>query len=89
MQLEIWTTEKRNVRHGNVLDVDLKITKLKIFRSHQKKIRNEKIKYVLMKKVIVHATTSIIIVAKRYFRLWHTCLLITNVLVETLVTVHN
>ena len=41
------------------------------------------------KKVIVHSTTARITVTKGYMHLWHACLLMMNVLVENLVTVHN
>ena len=50
---------------------------------------NGKIKYVLMKKVIVHATTAKITATKRYMHLWHACLLMANVPVEILATVEN
>ena len=43
---------------------------MQIYRSHQKVTRNGKIKYVLMKKVIVHTTTEKITVTKRYMHLW-------------------
>ena len=46
IRLVIWTTDEQNVRLGKVLDVDLKITSLKIFQSHQKIKRSGKIKYV-------------------------------------------
>ena len=36
-----------------------------------------------MKKIIVHATKAITITTKGYIQLWHACLLMTNVLVET------
>ena len=60
--------EKLNVCLGNALDVDLKITLLKVFQS----------KYVLMKKVIMHATTEKMIVTTRHMRVWHECLAMTN-----------
>ena len=41
-------------------------------------IANFQSKYVLMKKVIVHATTAKIIVTARYMHLWHECLEMTN-----------
>ena len=50
MWLVIWTTDERNVRVRNVLDVDLKITLLKIFQSHQKRMINGESNYILMKK---------------------------------------
>ena len=52
-------------------------------------MRNSESKYVLMKKVIVHVTTEKIIVTVGYMHLWHAYLVMTNVLVEILVTVHN
>ena len=52
-------------------------------------MRNGESKYVLMKKVIVHVTTEKIIAIKRYLHIWHECLIMTNVLVEILVTVLN
>ena len=63
------TIDKWNVRLGNALDVDLKITLSQNFQ----------IKYVLMKKLIVHATMSKMIVIARYMHIWHECLAITNV----------
>ena len=46
-------------------------------------MRSTKRKCVLMKDVIVHrknnATTSKIIITKRYMYLWHVCLIMTNV----------
>ena len=44
--IDIW-----NVRLGNALYVDLKITLLKKFPSHQKIIRDGKVKYVFNEKV--------------------------------------
>ena len=58
------TIDERNGHLGNSLDVDLKITSLQNVQSHQKIIRNDESKYVLMKKVIVHATTAKITVTK-------------------------
>ena len=43
----------------------------------------------LIKKLIVHVTTAKIKVTKIYMHLWHACIVMTNVLVEILVTVHN
>ena len=40
-------------------------------------------------KVIMHATTAKITVTKKYMHLWHACLVMTNVLLEIFVTVHN
>ena len=51
-------TEIRNVL-VNAIDVDLKITWLQNVPSHQKIMRNYVSKYVLMKKIIVHATTVV------------------------------
>ena len=89
MRLVIRTTEKRNGHLENILDVDLKITQLLNFRSHQKIIRNSESKYFFMKKVIVHTTTVKITVTKRYMNLSHVCLVMTDILVEILVTVPN
>ena len=61
----------------------------KIPQSHQKITRNKESKYILMKKVIVHSETAKITVTKRYMHLWNACLVMRNVLVEILVTVHN
>ena len=61
----------------------------KNIRSHQKISRNGESKYGLMKKAIVNATTAKITMTKRYIHLWHICLVMTNVLVEILVTVSN
>ena len=60
--------DKWNVRLVNALDVDLKITWL----------QNVQSKYVLMKNIIMHATTAKIIVTARYMRLWHKCLATMN-----------
>ena len=89
VRLVIPTTDKRNGHPENVLDVDMKTTYLKMFQIHQKIIRNGENKTVLMKKVIVHATTAKITAAKRYMNLWHVFLVMTNVLVGISVTVHN
>ena len=43
----------------------------------------------LLKKIIVHAKTNKITVTKIYIHLWNICLVMTNVLVEILVTVCN
>ena len=58
MRFMFYLTGIWNVRLGSALDVDLKITWLQNVPSHQKIIRNVEGKYVLMKKVIVHATTA-------------------------------
>ena len=50
---------------------------------------NGKGKYVLMKKVIVHATTAKIKMTIRYTHLWHKCLEMTNAKVKSMVTVCN
>ena len=81
--------EKRNVRLGNTLDVDMKITKLQNVQSHQYITRNNESNYFLMKKVIVHATTAKITVTKIYMHLWHVCMAMTNVQIKKLVTVRN
>ena len=60
-------TEIRTVRLGNALDVDLKITLS----------QNVQSKYILMKKVILHATWAKIIVTARYMHLCHECLAMT------------
>ena len=70
---EIWT-----VRLGNALDVNLKFTLSQNVPSHQNIMRNGEIKYVFMKKVIVHATTAKITMAIRYTHLWHACLVTSN-----------
>ena len=89
MRLMLRTIDERNVRFGNALDVDLKITLSQNVQSHQKIMKNGEIKYILMKKVIVRATTEKITVTKRYMHLWHVCLAMKNVLVNILVTVRN
>ena len=78
-----------NLRLRNVLDVDLKIIELQNIRRHQMILRNGESKYVVMKKVIVNATTGEITLTKRYMHLWHVFLIMMNVIVETLVTVSN
>ena len=52
-------------------------------------MRNGESKNDLMKKLIVHATIAKITVNKIYMHLWHVFLVMTNVLVEILVTVSN
>ena len=81
---EIW-----NVRLRNDLDVDLNITLLQNVLSHQNIMRNGERKYVLMKKVIVHATTAKIKMTIRYRNLWHKCLAMTSAKVKSMVTVRN
>ena len=83
------TIDERNVRLVNALDVDLKITWLQNVQSHQKIMKNGDSKYVLMKKVIVHASTAKIAVTKRYMHLWHVYLAIAKVQVKIMVTVCN
>ena len=68
----------RNVHLGNALDVDLKIIWSQNVPSHQKIMKNGKSKYVLMKKVIVHAETAKIKMNIRYTHLWHECLVMTK-----------
>ena len=60
--------DKWIVRLGNSLDVDLRITLLQNVQSN----------YVLMKKVIVHATMAKILVTARYIHLWYECLATAN-----------
>ena len=55
-RLMLHSIDKWNVRLGNALDVDLNITWS----------QNVQSKYILMKKVIVHATTSKRTMIKRY-----------------------
>ena len=52
-------------------------------------MKNAKNKYVLMKKIIVHATTAKITVTKKYMHIWHVCMVMTNVQVRIIVTVCN
>ena len=82
-------TEIRNVRLGNVIYADLKITLLQNVPSHQKIMRNDASQYVLMKKLIVHATTAKMKMTIRYTHLWHEFLVMTNTKVKTMVTVYN
>ena len=70
--------DKWNVRLRNALDVDLNITWSQNVPSHQNITRNGESKYVLMKKVIVHATTAKITMTIRYTHLWQECLVLTN-----------
>ena len=81
--------ENLNIRLGNALDVDLNISLLQNFQSHQKIIKNGESNYVLIKKEIVHATTAKITVTKRYMHLSHVCLEMTNVQVKIMVAVRN
>ena len=83
------TIDVQNVPLGNALYVNMKIIWSQNFQSHKKRIKNCESKYVLMKKVIVHATTAKITVTKRYMHLWHECMKMANVLVKHLVTVCN
>ena len=87
------TKNVQKARLVNVLDTYLNIALLLNVWSHPKIIRNGKIKYVSVKEVIVHlrknVTTVIITTTKTYMHLWHVCLIMTNVLVEILVTAHN
>ena len=55
-------------------------TPRKYFRcgSENHMIENFQSKYVLMKKLTVHATTAKIIVTARYMHLWHECIAMTN-----------
>ena len=71
--------------HFILHDVYLKITWLQNIQSHQKIMRNGEIKYVIMKKLILHATPAIITVTKRYMHLWHVCLSMMNVQVKVMV----
>ena len=80
---------KWNVRLEKILDVYLKITRSQNVPSHQKIMKKGERKYVLMKKVIVHATTAKITMTRRYTHLWHECLAMTNVQVKIMVTVRN
>ena len=89
MRLVILKTDERNGHLENVLDVDLKITSLQNVQRNQNRTRNGIIKYFLMKKVIVYVTTAKKTENKIYMHLWHAYLVLTNVLVEILVTVHN
>ena len=82
-------TENRNIRLRNALDVDLKITLSQNVPSHQKIMRNGEGKYVLIKKVIVHAATAKIAMTIRYTHLWHECLAMKNAKVKRMVTVRN
>ena len=50
-------------------------------------MKNGKSKYVLIKRLIVHATTAKTTVTKRYMHLWHICLAMTNIQVEIMVIV--
>ena len=68
----------RNVRLVNALDVDLNITWSQNVPIHQKIIKNGESKYVLIKKLIVHATTAKITMTIRYTHLWHEFLVMTN-----------
>ena len=88
-RLMLWTIYERNVGLRNALDVDLKITCSQNVQSHQKITKNGEIKYVLMKKVIMHATTAKITATKGYMHLWYECLAMMNVIVNILEIVRN
>ena len=81
--------DKWNVRLGNALDVDLKITLSQNVQSHLKIMRNGEGKYVLMKKVTVNSKTVKITMTIRYTHLWHKCLAMMKVQVKIMVTVCN
>ena len=70
--------EIRNVRLRNALDVDLNRTLSQNDPSHKKIMRNGKIKDVVMKNVIMHATTEKVTMTIIYMHLWHECLAMTN-----------
>ena len=89
VRLVIQITDIRNVHLGNILDVDLNITYLLNVRSQLNRMINGEIKYVSMKKLIVHVTTAKISIIKMYMHIWHVCLIITNVSVRSPVTVRN
>ena len=89
VRLVIWKTYVWNVRLRNDLDAYLKIIQLQNVQINQKRTRTDKRKYVLMKEVIVHATTAKITATKRYMHLLHVCMVMKNLLVEILVTVRN
>ena len=88
-QLMFHLTKIRNVRLGNALDVDLKITWSQNVPSHQNIIRIGEIKYVLNKEVILHATMTKIAMTIKYTHLWHKCIVMTNAKVESTVIVRN
>ena len=71
-------TEIQNIRLGNALDMDLRITLSQNFTSNQEIMRNGEGKYVLMKILIVHATTAKITITIRYMHIWHEYLAMTN-----------
>ena len=88
-QLMFHLTGIRNFCLINALYVDLRITWSQNVPSHQKIMRNDVSKYVLMKKLIVHATTAKMTMTIRYTHLWHECLVMTNAKLESMVTVRN
>ena len=79
----------RNVRLGNALYVDLKITLLQNVPSQHKIMRNGEGKYFSMKKLIVHATTAKITAIIRYTHLLHERLAMTNAKVKSMAIVRN
>ena len=83
------TIDEQNLRLRNTLDVDLKIKLLQNVKNHQVIMKNYESKYVLMKKVTVHAKTAKITMTNIYMHIWHVCLALTNILVKILVTVRN
>ena len=89
VRLVIKTTVRRNICLGiffRCVSEDHLISKCP--KPPKKNEKRQKQKN-LMKKVIVHATTAKITVTKGYMHLWHACMVMTNVLVEMLVTVCN
>ena len=77
------------VQLGNALDADLKIILSQNVPSHLKTVRKDASLKNLRKKVIVHATTSMMTMTIRYMNLWHECLVMTKAKVKTMVTVCN
>ena len=88
-QLVFHITEIRIVRLGNVIDADLKIILSQNIPSHIKTVRKDASRYILMKKVIVNATTAKMTMTIRYTHLWHECLVMMNEKVKSMVTVLN
>ena len=86
VRLMFHLTGIQNVRLRNAFDAELKITWSQNVPIHQKIMRNNVSQYVLIKKVIMHATTAKMTMTIRYNHLWHECLVMTNAKVESMVT---
>ena len=82
-------TKIQIVQLGNDLDADLNIILSQNVPSHLKTVRKDASQYVLMKKVIVRATTAMMTMTLKYTHLWHECLVMTNAKIKIMAIVRN